>query len=65
MEEARKRVEDAPPVKIPTELEPPKDDPLKSWTPPPVELPVTASDPIDDAWLAKINAALKTMATDH
>lgn len=41
-EEARRRIEDAPPAKIPTE----------------------ASNPIDDAWRAKVNAAIKAIAAD-
>lgn len=55
----RDRYEHGAPVRIPTTLGAPTNDPLSERRIPPVQIPTTASDPIDDAWRARVQASLR------
>lgn len=64
VDEAKGKIEAGAPAEIPTVIVPPKDDPLRDWKPDPVEVPVEATNPIDAAWLARLNASVKATAAD-
>lgn len=57
------------PVEIPTKFKAPEGDPFeeqrrKTRGEPPLEIPTTAKDPIDEAWRAKVQASIKSIARD-
>lgn len=65
----RTEAERQAPVEIPTKFKAPEGDPFeeqrrKTRGEPPLEIPTTAKDPIDEAWRAKVQASIKSIARD-
>lgn len=67
IEESRTETEAQPPVEVPTKYKAPRydpryDDPISNR--PPVEVPTKAQDPINDAFRARLQASIRSLATD-
>src|ERR1700752_1657296 len=60
----RARIEGGKPVEISTTFGAPTNQPWRDTPIPSVQVPTTASDPIDDAWRARVRASLRDTATD-